>query len=135
MKKKYLYIGLLIVGIISLVLAVLSMINGDYDSTFMGVGIGCTGVAICKLCLLYWYRNCPEEVRVYEINQRDERSQMIRNKAKAKCADIMQWAVMAVVWATIFADIAVWVTLVLIVIFSLFTVLELILINRYEDEM
>lgn len=70
-----------------------------------------------------------------EIDYKDERNEMIRNKAKAKCYDIIQWTIMIVAWITIFADFPLWITLTLVGVFILKSILDLYLMNKYNNEM
>ncbi|MCI6275387.1 MAG: hypothetical protein MR639_01345 [Clostridium sp.] len=70
-----------------------------------------------------------------EIDYKDERNEMIRNKAKAKCSDIIQWTIMIVAWITIFADFPLWITLTLVGVFILKSILDLYLMNKYNNEM
>lgn len=85
--------------------------------------------------MLHWYHKHPKELKQAEIDSKDERSEIIRNKAKAKCSDMIQWAVMAAAWVTIFANFPLWITLLLVGIFLLKDILEFNLMNKYNNQM
>lgn len=138
MKKKSFNITLLAIGVI---LIALSFIFGNNDTyklfhgAFLGIGAGIIGLAFSNLLMMRWYNKHPNELKQAEIDAQDERSEIIRNKAKAKCSDIIQWVIMAMAWVTILADFPLWITLLLVSVFLLKSILELILMNKYNNQM
>lgn len=60
---------------------------------------------------------------------------MIRNKAKAKVGDIIQWLIMGIAYITIVIDAPLWVTLVVVGVFLLKNVLEVYFMNRFQKEL
>ena len=70
-----------------------------------------------------------------EIEFSDERNTMIRNKAKAKVGDIIQWLIMGIAYITIVIDAPLWVTLVVIGVFLLKNELEVYFMNKFQKEL
>lgn len=60
---------------------------------------------------------------------------MIRNKAKAKVGDIIQWLIMGIAYITIVIDAPLWVTLVVVGVFLLKNVLEVYFMNKFQKEL
>lgn len=138
MKKKTFYIILMIIGVILIAFSFVFANNEDYktlNGAFLGIGAGGIGLSVSNLLMIFWYDKHPNELKLAEIDVHDERNEIIRNKAKAKCSDIIQWTVMAVAWITIFADFPLWSTLLLVAVFLFKNILELILMNQYNKEM
>lgn len=138
MNKKSLNIVLLVLGAIMIVFSIIYLKDDSVKTlggACLGIGAGLMGLATANLIMLSWYKKHPKEMKQSEIDYQDERNEMIRNKAKAKCSDIIQWSIMAVAWITIFADFPLWITLTLIGVFILKSILELYLMNKYNNEM
>lgn len=138
MRKKSFNIILLMIGVILIALS-FTFLKGEAYKTFngacLGIGAGAIGLAFSNLLMLHWYHKHPKELKQSEIDSKDERSEIIRYKAKAKCSDMIQWAVMAAAWVTIFANFPLWITLLLVGIFLLKDILEFILMNKYNNQM
>lgn len=138
MKKRILYITVMIIGIILIAFSLICVENEAYkmlNGALLGIGAGGVGLALSNLLMLSWYDKHPKELRLSEIEAQDERNEMIRNKAKAKASDIIQWTVMILAWITIFADLPLWITLLLVSVFLFKNILELALMNTYSNEM
>ena len=138
MRKKSLNIILLVLSVALIVFSficlredALKRLNG----VCIGIGTGLIGLSIANLTMLNWYKKHPEEKKQSEIDFKDERNEIIRNRAKAKCSDVIKWVIMAVVWITIFTDSHLWLTLTLVGIFIFKDIFELYLINKYNKEM
>lgn len=60
---------------------------------YLLIGIGCGGLGYCggELIKRKLVQRDPKLVRAIEIESRDERNQMVANKAKAKAYDLMIW--------------------------------------------
>lgn len=136
-KKKSMNILLLIIG---LILIACSFLFRDealkvYQGICIGVGCGLFGMSGAQLYMLHLAVKQPELMRQSEIEEKDERSIIIRNKAKAKAGDITQWFIIGIAYITILVDAPLWVTLLTVGVFVLYTVLGLVFINRYQKEM
>lgn len=138
MNKKLLNIILLIVGITLIAFSILFLKDDavkTYNGVCLGLGTGLLAISVSNLAILNRYKKHPDELKQSEIDYKDERNQIIRNKAKAMCSDIIQWCVMIAAWITIFAGFPLWITLTLVGIFLLKNILELYLISKYNKEM
>ena len=104
-----------------------------------GVCIG-LGAALFSLCINRLYRlsyekEFPELVHQEKSEYQDERNSLIRNRAKAKSADIIQWVIFAIACMVFFADGPLWITLSLIGAYALRYCLEWYYLGRYQKEM
>lgn len=93
MKKRILYITVMIIGIILIAFSLIYVKNEAYkmlNGALLGIGAGGIGLALSNLLMLSWYDKHPKKLRLSEIEAQDERNEIIRNKAKAKVSDIIQ---------------------------------------------
>ncbi len=70
-----------------------------------------------------------------EIEEKDERNQLIRRKAQAISGEILHWLLMAGAWVCIFIGAPIWVVLVLVGVFLLKTIIDFILMAYYQHKM
>lgn len=77
----------------------------------------------------------PDETKRKIIENNDERNTVIRNKAKAKAGDITQWLLIALAYLSILADSPIWVTLVIVVVFLMYSFLFIFYMSKYQKEM
>ena len=133
-RKKALFAALLALGAL-LVAGGLIFLQEEALKTAQGVclGIGACliGISFSKLYMLRYQERHPEEEKWVEIETSDERNIMIRNRAKARAGDILQWCVMGLAWVGILFDLPLWLILVAIGIFVLKTAVEMVLMSRY----
>ncbi len=138
MKKKSFYVSCLIVGILLVVISIvfcLNALNKTVSGICIGLGSGLVGLSFSNLFMLRWYKNHPEELKKARIEATDERNELIRSKAKAKCADILQWFILGAAWVAIFAGLPIWMTMLLIGIYLLKFILDLWLMTKFNKEM
>ena len=138
MKKKSYNVGGLIVGILLVVISIvlcLTVPDKKVGGICIGLGSGLIGLSCSNLFMLRWYKNHPEELKKARIEATDERNELIRSKAKAKCADILQWFILGVAWVAIFAGLPIWMTMLLIGIYLLKFILDLWLMTKFNKEM
>ncbi|MNE66406.1 hypothetical protein D3C80_1619560 [compost metagenome] len=69
------------------------------------------------------------------IDYHDERNTVIRNRAKAKAADITQWLIMAIAYVTILISAPLWVTLAVVVVFLIYHFMSHYLMVQYQKSM
>ena len=138
MKKKVINIGFLIFGIALFIFGGV-LLKGDEVKSINGIciGIGASlfGMSISNLFMINFNKKQPDELKQSEIEFSDERNTMIRNKAKAKVADIIQWFIMGIAYITILISASLWVTLTVVGVFLLKYVLELYFMNKYQKEL
>ena len=136
-KKPFLYLMITMLGVISVAFGIIlyNKIPDNVDGVLTGLGVGLASAGISMWRFFRMEKKDPEKWKQHEIESQDERNVIIRLKAQAKAGEILQWAVMAVAWVAIFLDAPLWVILTAIGIFFFKTVLELILMSRYQKEM
>ena len=138
MNKKVINIIQLIFGI-SLAIFGGVFLKGEVVKSIsgicIGIGAGLFGMSISNLWLINFNKNHPDELKQSEIEFSDERNTMIRNKAKAKSADIIQWFIIGIAYITIMINAPLWVTLTIVGVFLLKYVLELYFMNKYQKEL
>ena len=136
-KKSFLYLMITMLGVISVAFGIIlyNKIPDNVDGVLTGLGVGLASAGISMWRFFRMEKKDPEKWKQHEIESQDERNVIIRLKAQAKAGEILQWAVMAVAWVAIFLDAPLWVILTAIGIFFFKTVLELILMSRYQKEM
>ncbi|NCU33021.1 MAG: hypothetical protein EOM23_08850 [Candidatus Moranbacteria bacterium] len=100
-----------------------------------GIFGGIFGLTLSNLFSIYYYEKHPVAFRVAEIEEQDERNISMRNRAKAKSGDIIQWFIIGIGYINIAIDGPLWFTLIIVGVFLLRTVLYFLFLNRYQKEM
>ena len=93
------------------------------------------GYGIAKWCVALWGAKNPDLMKINEIEEKDERNQLIRSKAQAISGEILHWLLMAGAWVCIFFDAPIWTVLTLVGAFLLKTILDFILMAYYQHKM
>lgn len=137
LKKQILWIVGIILGIL---IATLGFFMRDealntLSGLCIGIGSGLFGLSIAQLYMIRYERKNPEEVKRNEIEFKDERSVMIRDKAKAKAGDITSWCILGVAWINILLDGSLWITLVCCALSAVHVGLGLYLMTKYDKEL
>lgn len=131
----------LVLGIIGGALALIAKYALDtstektLSAVLIGVGTGLLGFGIAKWLVALWGEKNPELMRANEIEMKDERNQMIRNKAQAVSGEILHWLMIAGAWVGILTNASVWMILLFVGLFILKTVLDSVFMARYQKKM
>lgn len=137
LKKKSFYIITLILGIA--LIGVSFLFKGEDLKTIsglaIGIGSGLFGMSIANIIMKNLEQKDPEGMKQKEIEFKDERNTIIRYRAKAKAADIIQWFIMGIAYLTIIISAPLWVTLTTICVFLLYNILSIYLMNKFQKEM
>ncbi len=137
LKKKSVYVITLILGIILICASFL--FKGDELKTvsgvLIGIGTGLFGMSLANLYMKHFEKKNPEVMKQNEIEFKDERNTVIRNKAKAMAGDITQWFIMAIAYVTIIINAPLWVTLATVCVFILYNILGVYFMKKYQKEM
>lgn len=137
LKKQSFYIATLVLGIC--LIAVSLFLKGEELKSIagicIGIGTGLFGSSIANLLMKRMEENNPKRMKQREVEFKDERNTLIRYKAKAKAADIIQWCIMGVAYITILIYTPLWVTLVTVGVFLLYNVLAIYFMNKFQQEM
>ena len=137
MKNKKRNIILFLIGILFMLSTVFlkEYLPRTVYGILIGLGAGLFGVTASNLYMIHYNRCHPQASRQADIDFYDERSTMIRNRAKAMSADIIQWFIIGIAAISIIIDAPLWVTLVIVGVFLLKNMIELWLMNKYSKEM
>ena len=123
-KKTGIY---LVIGIVGIALALSARfllqdcLSDSQSGAMIGIGAGLFGYGIAKWCVALWGAKNPDLMKINEIEEKDERNQLIRSKAQAISG--------------IFFDAPIWTILTLVGAFLLKTILDFILMAYYQHKM
>lgn len=133
-KKSMFYITAIIISIIMIIVSQFVELN-SHSGILLGTGAGVLGANIAKLYFINLEKKNPDIVKENEIELKDERNILIRQRAKAKSADIIQWLIMLIAYLEIFINAPLWIILVTIGIFVLYNIIQIYYINKFNKEM
>lgn len=137
-KKTGIY---LVIGIIGIALALSARfllqdcLSDSQSGAMIGIGAGLFVYGIAKGCFGLWGAKNPDLMKINEIEEKDERNQLIRSKAQAISGEVLHWLLMAGAWVCIFFDAPLWTVLTLVGAFLLKTILDFILMAYYQHKM
>ena len=137
MNKKRLGVILLAAGAALLILGLLlgDRVSDAMGGMLFGAGSGLMAMGISRLLTARYDARHPQQARRSEIEQRDERNVAIRRRAQAVAGEALQWAVIVAAWISVGLGAPLWVTLAAVGVFVAKSVLELVLMARYQREM
>ncbi len=101
----------------------------------IGLGAFLAPISINRLYRLSYEKEFPDLVHQEEIEKRDERNVLIRNRAMAKSASIIRWIILGIACIVFFAEGPLWITLSLIGAYALDYCLEWYYLSKYQKEM
>lgn len=137
-KKTGIY---LVIGIIGIALALSARfllqdcLSDSQSGAMIGIGAGLFVYGIAKGCFGLWGAKNSDLMKINEIEEKDERNQLIRSKAQAISGEVLHWLLMAGAWVCIFFDAPLWTVLTLVGAFLLKTILDFILMAYYQRKM
>lgn len=136
-KKSIFYIVMLLLGICCVIISL--FIHGEevkaISGILIGVGSGFVGMSVINFVNIHIENKNPEYKKQSLIDLNDERNTLIRNRSKAKAADITQWFIIVIAYITILISAPLWVTLVVIMVFLLYNFLSIYFMAKYQREM
>lgn len=139
LKRKSYYVIISIIGIclviIGLLLRQTEITTRAVEGVLLGIGAGMFGSGASNFFMKRWEEKEPDLMKQKEIEFLDERNTIIRNRAKAKAADIIQWMIMALAYVTILIGAPLWVTLVTVLVFLMKNILEVYFMTKFQKEM
>ena len=137
LKKAWVYGALLIIGIALIGLSFLLSTEAQkaIQGVMMGVGAGLLGMSAANLIMKRYEKQHPEVARQSEMEQKDERNMMLRAKARASAANVLQWLIIALAFVMILTDAPLGYTLGAIGVYLAYHVLSVIFMARYQKKM
>ena len=133
-KKSMFYVMAITISVIMIILSQFVELN-SHSGILLGTGAGVLGANIAKLYFISLEKKNPDMIKENEIELQDERNVLIRQRAKAKSADITQWLIMIIAYLEIFVNAPLWIILVTIAIFVLYNIIQIYYINKFNKEM
>ena len=133
-KQSTFYITALIISII-MIIGSLFIEHNSHSGILLGTGAGVLGANIAKLYFISLEKKNPDMIKENEIELQDERNVLIRQRAKAKSADITQWLIMIIAYLEIFVNAPLWIILLTVGIFVLYNIIQIYYINKFNKEM
>lgn len=135
-KKSFCIIGIVIAVCLLLVAAIFyAEETKAISGVALGVGMGLLGSGIANLIRLVLEDKNPEIKRQNAIEEKDERNIIINTRAKAAAADIVQWFIIGITYITILIKAPLWLTLVTVGVYSLYHILTIAFMSKYQREM
>lgn len=137
-KKAVVYTVLTVLGLAMVLASIFIFGDAEPKEVFgimIGIGAGLFGMSVSGLAAIRYEKAHPDMARQSRIEQKDERNVMIRGKAKARLADIVQWLILAMAYVMIVIDAPLWVTLAQVAVFLAYRVLGIYYARRYQKEM
>ncbi len=136
-KKSFPYVITFIIGaaMIGTSLLIREEALKAVSGVLIGVGAGLMGMSISSLSNIHYLKRHPSAAKQAEIDMKDERNVLIRSRAKAAAADITRWFIIALAFIMILIDAPLWVTLCVIAVYTLYHILALCFMARYQKQM
>ena len=137
LKKMSIYIATLVIGVALVGLSFIFTADAQkaMSGVLIGIGAGLAGMSAASLAAKRWEKKNPAAAQQIEIEQSDERSVMIRHRARATAGMVTQWLVIAFAFVLILADAPLWQTLTVVCVYAAYHVLCLALTARYQKQM
>ena len=133
-KKSTFYVMAITISVIMIILSQFVELN-SHSGILLGTGAGVIGASIAKLYFISLEKKNPDMIKENEIELQDERNVLIRQRAKAKSADITQWLIMIIAYLEIFVNAPLWIILLTVGIFVLYNIIQIYYINKFNKEM
>ncbi len=133
-KKMSLYIVFAILAF-CLLLAGFFVEVKKISGLMIGIGAGVFSYSISLLVNMLYLQKHPEYQKQSTIELKDERNIMIRNHAKAKAADIMQWVIVALTYVSILLSLPLWFTLLVVMLVPAYNIIVMVYTNKYQREL
>lgn len=133
-KKSTFYVMAITISVIMIILSQFVELN-SHSGILLGTGAGVIGASIAKLYSINLEKKNPDMIKENEIELQDERNVLIRQRAKAKSADIIQWLIMLIAYLEIFVNAPLWIILLTISVFVLYNIIQAYYINKFNKEM
>ena len=133
-KKSTFYVMAITISVIMIILSQFVELN-SHSGILLGTGAGAIGASIAKLYSINLEKKNPDMIKENEIELQDERNVLIRQRAKAKSADITQWLIMVIAYLEIFVYAPLWIILLTVGIFVLYNIIQIYYVNKFNKEM
>lgn len=135
-RKSLVFSIVLLAGVLGVVAGFLPNIvaGKQVSGLLIGAGAGLVGMSLSNLLMIRMERKNPALTKQAEIERRDERNRMLRDRAKAGAGEVLRWTVISTAYIAILLGAPLWVTLAIVGLFLLYSVVYLFLLNKYQKE-
>ena len=133
-RKSTFYVMAITISVIMIILSQFVELN-SHSGILLGTGAGVIGASIAKLYTINLEKKNPDMIKENEIELQDERNVLIRQRAKAKSADITQWLIMIIAYLEIFVNAPLWIILLTVGIFVVYNIIQIYYVNKFNKEM
>ena len=133
-RKSTFYVMAITISVIMIILSQFVELN-SHSGILLGTGAGVIGASIAKLYSINLEKKNPDMIKENEIELQDERNVLIRQRAKAKSADITQWLIMIIAYLEIFVNAPLWIILLTVGIFVVYNIIQIYYVNKFNKEM
>ena len=139
LKKKLVYIIIMTICILTTATGFLLRLTPisyrPLEGFLIGIGMGCFFATFSQYLTKIREEKNPKVKRENEINLSDERNIMLRNHAKAKSGDIVQWILIIVAMVSILFDAPMYFTGIIVLIYTIKAILDLYFIGYFDKRM
>ena len=126
---------LLLAGGIALVILGLALgLPPALSGLMIAAGAGLVGMSASSLCIRRLEKNAPASAQALPGAQRNARMQRIHQRAAAKAAGILQWALVVLAYLLILFNAPLWTVLTVIGLFLAYPIITVVLAARYQRQ-
>ncbi|MEG0855885.1 MAG: hypothetical protein RSG52_05345 [Terrisporobacter sp.] len=125
-------VGLAVIGLLSLIFIDKGDIISRLSGLVFALGFGFIGGGLGSLYKINRIEKIPGKSKQMEIEYKDERNELIRDKANAKAGEISNWFVLLIAYICIVMGYPTWLIFLVLGVFILKYILWIVLINKYN---
>lgn len=134
LKMVQLGIVLAVGGFLSLIFIDTNEYISRLFNLVFALGFGFIGGGLGSLYKNKRIEKTPGKAKQMEIEYKDERNILIRDKANAKAGDISNWLVLVVAYICIIMDYPIWLVFLILGVFLSKYIIWIYLMNKYNKE-
>jgi hypothetical protein len=136
LKKTSFYIFKLLLGIGLIGTSFLFWAEDiNISAVLIGIGLSLVGSSLFYLYTKRYQQKHPEIKKQLEVDFNDERNKIIRDRAKAKSGDIIQWFIIGLAFVMLLFDYPLWLYFITVGIFLLYHLISVYFAIKYQKEM
>lgn len=125
-------VGLAVIGLLSSIFIDKGDIISRLSGLVFALGFGFIGGGLGSLYKINRIEKIPGKSKQMEIEYKDERNELIRDKANAKAGEISNWFVLLIAYICIVMGYPTWLIFLVLGVFILKYILWIVLINKYN---
>lgn len=135
-KKTSFYVFILLLGIGLFGTSFLFWTeDNNISAVLIGIGLSLIGSSLFNLYTKRYQQKHPEIKKQMEVDFNDERNKIIRDRAKAKSGDIIQWFIIGLAFVMLLFDYPLWLYFITVGIFLLYHLISVYFAIKYQKDM